>query len=138
MPATFYRCTILLTTHIRQAWAYSLSWYVIPNVHRALLNFKPGSAWCCFEAHPSPDGTQSDTMAIRIKKMIIPVTTIKPEIALQIPMPREGELVMQYARAQKGMRKGAARTLDSQPWTLDARTMAHPVVQEILCGKRVH
>ncbi|KZP27553.1 hypothetical protein FIBSPDRAFT_928070 [Athelia psychrophila] len=97
-----------------------------------------GSAWCCFEAHSSPDSTQPDTLALRIKKMITPVTTIRPELVQWIPMPQEGELVMRYTRAQKGMSKGAAGTLDPQPWTLDARMTAHPMIQAILRGKTVH
>ncbi|KZP06917.1 hypothetical protein FIBSPDRAFT_297373 [Athelia psychrophila] len=93
-----------------------------------------GSALCCFEAHSSPDSTYPDTLALRIKKITTPVTIIEPEIAYRIPMPQEGELVMRYTRGGPG---SLAKTLVPRPWTLDAPTTAHPVVQAILHGKTV-
>ncbi|KZP27519.1 hypothetical protein FIBSPDRAFT_999385 [Athelia psychrophila] len=94
-----------------------------------------GSALCCFEAYSSPSSTQPNTLALRIMKMVTPVSTIKPELAYRIPLPQEGDLVMRYTRIQKGTGIGVAKTLDPRPWTLNARTTGHPVVQAILRGE---
>ncbi|KZP27523.1 hypothetical protein FIBSPDRAFT_1040078 [Athelia psychrophila] len=96
-----------------------------------------GSALCCFEAYSSPSSTHPNTLALRIMKMVTPVSTVKPEFAHRIPLPQEGELLMRYTRQQKGMDGRVARTLDPRPWTLDACTTGHPVVQAILRGETV-
>ncbi|KZP27542.1 hypothetical protein FIBSPDRAFT_948469 [Athelia psychrophila] len=96
-----------------------------------------GSALCCFGAHSSPTSTQPNTLALRIMKIITPVSTIEPEFTYRTPMPQEGELAMRYTRTQKGVGTGLARTLDPQPWTLTTGIRAHPIVQAILRGKTV-
>lgn len=81
--------------------------------------------------------TQPDALALRIIKMVNPVTTVHPEIAHHIPMPQEGELMMRYTKRPEGVDGIKEKTLDPRPWTLDARNTAHPVVQAILRTKTV-
>ncbi|KZP33912.1 hypothetical protein FIBSPDRAFT_847075 [Athelia psychrophila] len=67
--------------------------------------------------------------------MITPVTVSRPEMEHCVPVPQEGKLVMKCTRREPRYRRvGGSRplTLDPQPWTLTARTTAHPVIQAIL------
>ncbi|KZP27440.1 hypothetical protein FIBSPDRAFT_1040263 [Athelia psychrophila] len=102
--------------------------------HHLRLSPYSGSAWCRFEAHSSPGSTQPDQLAICILEMITPVTVSNPKFVGRIPMPQEGKLVMKYTKCgpKNGKPGGQPLTLDPRPWTLNAQTTAHPVIQAIL------
>ncbi|KAJ7119655.1 hypothetical protein C8R44DRAFT_788626 [Mycena epipterygia] len=106
----FHYVWVIGKTEAKQ-WAYAYTFADLRAQFRPLKRPYTGSALAQFELSTLPEHAGTETVVMRITKMLKPPTCVLPDYDGHLPPPAEGELVRRPM--------GAARSARVQPWYCD-------------------
>ncbi|KAJ7747612.1 hypothetical protein DFH07DRAFT_923751 [Mycena maculata] len=112
-PVAFHRAqsaTVVGSAGLKR-WSYSYTFADNRMQHRPLARPYAGAALAQFERSPLPQHAGTQTLVLRITKMLAPPTCTLPRYDGYIPPPAEGALVRRPM--------GHARAVSLQPWHCD-------------------